>query len=241
MAYRRKWYTKAEQSARAGIWSSAEGLAQIFGGLVAYGIAHGGRIHHFDVAPWKVVFILNGCLTILGGSYFLIVVPRNQLSAWWLSEEERLLAVERIRTNVQGIGNRKFKLRQFNEAMTDPFTWAIFIAAIALDIPSGGLTNYFSQLIVSFGFSPEQSLLYGTPSGVVAVASFLLWGFLSQRFGNRILWAVLAELASMIGVILIVALPLKNRVGRLLGYYMTGAFPVGLASLLSLVSSNVAG
>lgn len=38
-----------------------------------------------------------------------------------------------------------------------------------------------------------------------------------------------------------VALPLDNNIGRLIGYYMTQAFPTAFVALLSLISSNVAG
>lgn len=42
-------------------------------------------------------------------------------------------------------------------------------------------------------------------------------------------------------MVLIVALPLDNDVGRLIGYYMTQASPTPFVALLSLVSSNMAG
>jgi MFS transporter, ACS family, allantoate permease len=47
----------------------------------------------------------------------------------------------------------------------------------------------------------------------------------------------------MIGMLLIVALPYTERysVGRLIGFYMTQANPATGASVLSLISSNVAG
>jgi ACS family allantoate permease-like MFS transporter len=50
-------------------------------------------------------------------------------------------------------------------------TWAFAFYACAADIPNGGISNFFSQLIVSFGYTPEQSLLYGTPGGAVEVVS----------------------------------------------------------------------
>jgi ACS family allantoate permease-like MFS transporter len=46
---------------------------------------------------------------------------------------------------------------------------------------------------------------------------------------------------SMIGMILIVALPLSNNSGRLAGFYLTQASPTAFVALLSLISSNVAG
>lgn len=46
---------------------------------------------------------------------------------------------------------------------------------------------------------------------------------------------------AMVGMILIIALPLANNDGRLIGYYMTQASPTPFVALLSLISSNVAG
>jgi ACS family allantoate permease-like MFS transporter len=46
---------------------------------------------------------------------------------------------------------------------------------------------------------------------------------------------------AMLGMILIVALPLENNTGRLVGYYLTQASPTPFVALLSLISSNVAG
>ena len=208
---------------------------------MAYGIAKGNTHHQYSVTAWKVVFLVFGCITILFGGLVLVFVPDNQLNAWWLSENDRVLAVQRVRVNQQGIGNRKFKWHQFREAMVDPMTWAVAFFAVAANVPNGGLNNFFSQLIVSFGFTPQQSLLYGCPAGAVAIVAILSWGFLSQRLGYRILWGTGAMAIATLGAILIVALPLRLRVGRLVGYYLTSALPAGESAIISLISSNVAG
>ena len=209
--------------------------------MVAYGIAEGNLKHEYTIAGWRVVFLVFGCITILFGCLVLIFVPSNQLNAWWLAPNDRVLAVQRVRVNQQGIGNRKFKWYQFREALIDPMTWAVAFYAVAANVPNGGLSNFFSQLIVSFGFTPQQSLLYGCPAGAVAIVSILSWGFLSQRVGYRILWGTLAMAVATLGAILIVALPLRLRVGRLIGYYLTTALPAGEAAMISLISSNFAG
>ena len=236
-----QWYTRKEQGSRTAYWSSFNGLAQILGGLVAYGIARGNASHPFSIAPWRVVFLIAGLLTVVVGFVFLIVVPDNQLNAWWLSENDRVLAVERVRINQQGIGNKHFKASQFKEAISDPLTWAFVFLAVACDIPNGGLTNFFSQLIESFGFTAEQSLLYGTPAGAVEFVALITWGVVTYRFGNRILCGIAGLGVALLGIIMIVALPLSNRVGRLAGYYLTQAFVTGFIALLSLISTNIAG
>jgi ACS family allantoate permease-like MFS transporter len=237
----KQWYTKAEQSARIGIWVSFNGFSQIFGGLVAYGFAHGSTTSKFSMSPWRAIFIFLGLLTIVAGGLIFVFLPDNQLNARWLTKEERVLAVERVRVNQQGIGNKKFKMHQFREALADPFTWMVVFLTVALSIPNGGLTNYFSQLIVNFGFTAKQSLLYGTPAGAVEIVALIVWGLLSQRFGHRLLFGAAGLVVGLIGAILLVALPIENRLGRLFGYYMTQGFACSLIAVLSLVASNTAG
>lgn len=131
------------------IWFSFNGVGQIVGGLVAYGIAVGSEKNGSAIAPWKVLFLVTGVLTIMLGLVFLFIVPDSQLNAWWLKKEDRALAVARVRVNQQGIGNKHFKLYQVKEALLDPMTWAFFLYALISDIPNGGLTNFFSQLVRS--------------------------------------------------------------------------------------------
>lgn len=236
-----QWYTKSEQASRTGIWFSFNGFGQIVGGLVAYGIAVGARKHGVSIAPWKIVFLVFGIFTALLGVIFFFVMPDNQLNAKWLSKSDRILAVARVRSNQQGIGNKHFKTYQLKEALTDPMTWAFVFYALVADIPNGGISNFFSQLIVSFGYTPEESLLYGTPGGAVEVVALIASGWLGAKLGRRLLVSLIGLFTGLLGIILIVALPLNNNVGRLVGYYMTQAAPTSFVAILSLISSNVAG
>lgn len=104
-----------------------------------------------------------------------------------------------------------------------------------------GITNFFSQLITSFGYTSEQSLLYGTPGGAVEIVTLLAGGYLGGKFGNRIAIASFGLILSIIGVAMIVGLPLDNNSGRLGGYYLTQASAMPFVAFLSLISSNVAG
>ncbi|KAJ4346363.1 Allantoate permease [Didymosphaeria variabile] len=236
-----QWYTKKEQGFRTGIWFSFNGFAQIFGGVVAYGIAVGARKHGTLIEPWKLIFLVTGLLTSAVGVLFLWIVPDNQLNCRWLSKEDQILAIERIRVNGQGVGNKHFKLYQLKEAFLDPLAWAFFFYALVADIPNGGLSNFFSQLIVGFGYTPEESLLYGTPGGVVEIVALIGCGWLGDKLGYRVLVSMSGMCLALLGMILIVALPLSNNKGRLAGYYLTQASPTPFVAILSLISSNIAG
>ncbi|MCJ1467521.1 hypothetical protein MMC07_006146 [Pseudocyphellaria aurata] len=236
-----QWYTKGEQASRTSIWFCFNGFAQIMGGLLAYGIAKGTRLHGSSISPWKIVFLVTGLLTSAVGCVFLFAMPDNQLNARWLNKDERRLAVERVRVNQQGIGNKHFKMYQLKEALLDPLTWAFAFYACTADIPNGGVSNFFSQLIVSFGYTPEQSLLYGTPAGAIEVVSLLAWGWLAGRYGQRILIGCGGLIVAILGMLLVVALPISDNRGRLAGYYLTQTSPLPFVTLLSLISTNVAG
>ena len=69
---------------RVAWWVSFNGWAQIFGGLVAYGFAQSGD--NFSIARWKIVFIFTGLLAVVFEILLFLLVPDNQLNAWWLTK-----------------------------------------------------------------------------------------------------------------------------------------------------------
>jgi ACS family allantoate permease-like MFS transporter len=118
-------------------WFSFNGWGQIVGGVVAYGIAVGTQQHPLSIKGWQLIFLVFGLFTALMGALFLYLMPDNQLNARFLTEHERLMAVERIRVNQQGVGNKHFKWYQAREALTDPMVWAFVGYALFADIPNG--------------------------------------------------------------------------------------------------------
>lgn len=105
----------------------------------------------------------------------------------------------------------------------------------------GGLTNFFSLLIVSFGYTPEASLIKGTPAGAVQVGFTLLWGYATVYWGNSILFGVASLAIALLGGILLVALPDSCPNGKLGGFYLAMASAPPFIALVTLVATNVAG
>lgn len=114
-------------------------MGLVFGGGFAYGVSRAVETLGTAIAPWKIIFLSYGVATVLLSVWFYWVIPDSQLNARWLSERDRVLAVERVRCNQQGIGNKRFKIHQFKEAMTDPMTWALDFYSVAARIPAGKL------------------------------------------------------------------------------------------------------
>ena len=120
------------------------GLANIFGGLIGYGI---GSIHA-GIPAWKFPFIIFGSATIIWGFVFLLRTPSNPAKAKWLTEREKAIAVLRVAENETGIDNRKFKWYQAKEAFLDINLWLLNLLTIASCIPN--VSEYPNRRFHSF-------------------------------------------------------------------------------------------
>jgi MFS family permease len=115
------YYTQQEQSLRQSWWFSSTGLFTILGGALNYGFA---QITGGSLQRWQYIYLLAGCLTFLFG-LFCFVIPSSPVSAWFLTEEERFSAVERLRYGQTGIRCTKFKVSQLKEAVLDVKVWLV--------------------------------------------------------------------------------------------------------------------
>jgi MFS family permease len=144
------FYKKDEQAQRIAWFYIMNGLTQVFGGFVAYGISfYGGEA----LPPYKIIYILLGGLAIVIGIVVLIWLPDSPVNASILTREERIAALERVRNDQGGTENKKFKKDQVIEALTDPRTWLIVLSTILTSIPNGALSNFSNIIIKSFGYT----------------------------------------------------------------------------------------
>lgn len=130
------YYNRSEQPLRMGLWIGSAGLGYIVAGIVTFGIGH----IEASIASWRLLFIFWGAVTIIWGVVMFIWLPGSPLQTKFLTEQERIMVVDRVKVNGTGIENKTFKWKQFREAMTDLKTWLLFFFAVASNTPNGGLT-----------------------------------------------------------------------------------------------------
>ncbi|KAG2731540.1 hypothetical protein G9P44_005127 [Scheffersomyces stipitis] len=224
---------------RTAWWFASNGIGAIIGsGAIAFNIFNNAG--NYSLKAWKLIFIVTGVCTIFIGIIFFIHIPDNPTKAWFLSEREKILVVERIRVNQQGFGNKKFKLYQFKEALLDHRTWLFFFTALFSNIPNGGLTNFASILLSEdMGFSTGKALLMQMPGGAVEIAGCVLLAYCSNFLKSRMFWAVLGSGIATIAMFLLAFS--NDDTTKYAGYTTTLIAPIGLISLLSNISSNVTG
>ncbi|KAH8205254.1 hypothetical protein TruAng_000501 [Truncatella angustata] len=232
------FYKRRVVSQPTGIWFSMNGFAQIFGGLIAYGIGY------IDAAvpAWKFPFIIFGAATIIWGVVFTIFAPSNPTQARWLTAEEKEIAVLRLVQNETGIDNKTFKWYQVKEALLDSRLWLMNLFVLLNCIPNGAVTAFGPLIINGFGYTKFQTTLLGMPSGAAQVLALWISGYVAAKAtGCRHFLMIGGVLVAILGSSLIYALPEEQGLGRLFGYYLIVGFSVAFVQGLSLVQANVAG
>ncbi|KAH8669093.1 major facilitator superfamily domain-containing protein [Xylariales sp. PMI_506] len=232
------FYRREEQPFRTAIWFSMNGLANILGGLIGYGI---GFIHS-GIAAWKFPFVIFGSVTIVWAIAFLFLAPANPTQAKWLTEEEKAIAVLRLVDNKTGIDTKRWKWHQVKEALRDPNFWLLNLTTLANNIPNGGVSAFAPLIVNGFGFTQFQSTLLNMPSGAAQIIALWISGYITMKFnGIRHFVMIGGILVAILGGSLIYALPDEQRIGRLIGYYLIVGFSVTFVQTLNLIQANVAG
>lgn len=130
------WYTKQEQVTRVAIWYSTSGWAQIFGGFFAWCIYQAPRFR------WQALFIFYGALTFVTGAILFFALAASPTEARWLTEEEKVIALERVRSNKTGTEVWKFNPKQLKETLMDVRFYMIFMLLVLTGLPNGGVTAF---------------------------------------------------------------------------------------------------
>lgn len=232
------WYTNKEQPVRLESYYCTNGIATMFGGLIGYAIGHIDS----GLPRWMYVFLIFGSLSLVGGLYALIMLPDLPSKAKFLTERERVVAVQRVAANRQGVKNSHFSRHQAMQTLTDPKTWILFVMAVGAQVPNSALTSFTSLIIKSFGFGTLGTQYLQIPGGAVQFLSLLGGGIICSKFPNiRCAAMVVANSICILGSGLLVGLPDSNKWGRLVAIWLCYFQGLGFSMSLTMVSSNVAG
>ncbi|KAK4574787.1 hypothetical protein LTR86_001629 [Recurvomyces mirabilis] len=232
------WWRQSEQPLRIMLYYCMNGVAGIFGGLLGFAIGH----INTGLAQWQYVFLIFGAISMVWAVVFTLYMPNLPSSARFLDQRERIVAVERVAANRQGVKNHHFKWYQFWQFARDPKTYILFFMSIAAQIPNAALGSFTSLILTGFGFTALQTQYMQIPGNVVQIVTLLASGYVGSRWPNmRCIMMLTGNLICVMAAGLLVGLSTDNKWGRLVAIWLCSAQSVGFAMSLIMVSSNVAG
>ncbi|KAF9490985.1 MFS general substrate transporter [Pleurotus eryngii] len=141
------WWRRREQTMRLSMWmamNSGTGMfcptATFIGSLLSYGLGHiNGRHHPFQASKVFIAYITY----CTDRAILCFVLPDLPTMARFLTHEEKIVALERLRANNQGTESKEWK---WDHAL-DPKTYLWFALLFLCALPSGG-TGAFGPLII---------------------------------------------------------------------------------------------
>ncbi|SPN96482.1 probable MFS transporter [Cephalotrichum gorgonifer] len=217
-----KWYRRVEQPIRVAMWNSTNGLATIVSSALSYGL---GRIESDVLHPWQIIFLFCGLLTVVTAPFVYWKLDNDITEARFLTPEDRLKGVERLKTNKTGVEeHHEFKWSQVWETVLDPKTYLWIILAILPNLGSV-LTSVFGPLIIKgFGFNSYQTLLLNMPFGAVQTIVILLGCFAANRMKLKGVILIAFMLPVVVGTGMLYGLGRKesDRPALLAAYYICG-------------------
>ncbi|KAF6806736.1 allantoate permease [Colletotrichum sojae] len=240
------YYTQSEQALRQSWWFSVltlvplgTGWFTIIGGALNYGFA---QIDSGSLRPWQYIYVLAGGLTFIFGLW-CFALPNSPLSAWFLTPEERIVAVERLRAGQTGVRNQQIKPAQIKEALMDPTVWLVSLTMAAGYTVNGAVSGFGPLIVATFGFSSLEAILFQFPLGAVCAVGIPLSGWLASRYRNvRIPILLSCCLPAIAGFAIIWKSQWGYRpAAPVVGYSLIGFFGPVVSLTVTLGAANVAG
>ncbi|KAH7024790.1 allantoate permease [Microdochium trichocladiopsis] len=232
------YYERKEQPLRMGIWVGSAGVGYIVAGIVSFGIGH----VQGSMASWRILFLFWGAVTVAWGVVVVLFLPGSPLTTKFLSDQERIMVVSRAKTNGTGIDNKRFKWKQFGEAMMDLKTWLLFVFAVSSNTPNGGLTVFQGLIIQGMGFSKLQTTLIQMPSGAVQLVACVTACYCASRFAHaRLIIMILCLMPFLAGILGLWLIDSAHPYGRLACLWISFAYTATWTLSMSVATANTAG
>lgn len=222
-------------------WYSCYGLSTLISAPLVYGF---GAIKSDTLYRYQIVYLFFGLMTIVVGLATYWWAHDSPGDARYLSPEDRLKAVDRLKANQQGVISHEFKFKQVLSAWGELKYWLFMIMVVAVNA-GASVSSVFGSIILQnlVGFSASQAVLLNMPFGALQFISILGASYLAYKFKRKAPFMLALVSIVIVGVALMVALPKTkaNTGGLLAGYYLI-AFVYAINPLMiSWMGGNCAG
>ncbi|KAJ8087662.1 hypothetical protein PM082_006497 [Marasmius tenuissimus] len=233
------WWRRREQTMRLAMWMAMNGVTGMVGSLLSWGLGHiRGSLH-----PYQTIFLFIGLLTVVCSPVVVLVLPDSPTKARFLTPDEKVVALERLRANNQGTESKEWKWEQVWELLLDVKTYLWFLLLFLCCVPSGGIGAFGPLIIQGFGFNQFHTILFNIPFAFIQVVVTLLGALISTK--TKLKWPVILGLSipPIAGAAALLKLGRGPEYrGALLGCYYVLSFFTGLQPMLySWSSQNTAG
>ncbi|KAL2357407.1 major facilitator superfamily domain-containing protein [Cryomyces antarcticus] len=202
--YLSRWYRRSELAFRLSLYIVMAPLAGAFGGLLASAIL---KLPHFgSLHTWRMIFAIEGIITCILSLIAFVTLTDRPATAKWLSQEEKDLAIARVKSERVAATEVLDKLDspKILRGIFSPVTLATAFIFLLDNITVQGLA-FFAPTIVKTIYPKATVIsqqLHTVPPYVVGAFFTVLFPFLSWRFDRRNIFFIISAPLMMAGYIM---------------------------------------
>ncbi|KAL5114261.1 hypothetical protein ACEQ8H_007870 [Pleosporales sp. CAS-2024a] len=185
--YLSRWYKRSELTFRLGLWVTMAPLSGAFGGLLASGILklnHLGALH-----GWQMIFIVEGIITMGVALIALFILTDRPDTARWLTEEQKELAINRVKSERlnQAVLLDKIDRTKLARGFTNPVTLATATIFFLNNVTVLGISFFLPTIVKSIypTRTTIQLQLLTVPPYVVGAICTVFITALSWKYNHR--------------------------------------------------------
>lgn len=199
--YLSRWYRRSELAFRLALYIVTAPLAGAFGGLLASAIL---KLDSFaGLHKWRMIFAIEGIITIGLGLIALFTLTDQPETARWLTPEEKELAISRVKSERVGqtVVLDKIDTKKLVRGIFSPVTLSVAFIFLLNNITVQGFAFFLPTIVKTIYGSKstiEQQLLTAPPYLVGAV--FMIpFPLMSWRMDKRQIFITLSAPLVMVG------------------------------------------
>ncbi|KAK2689614.1 hypothetical protein QWA68_011987 [Fusarium oxysporum] len=239
IAITQMWWRRREQTLRIGSWYCMNGLTWVLGSLITYGLA---RIDS-KMKPYQIIFLFFGAITVGVSFVMFFWMPDSPTEAKFLTDEDKIIAIERLRNNQMGVMSREWRISHVVETLKDLKTWCWVAMIFCISVPSNGISTFGPLIIKSFVSDPFETMLFNVPVGVSHIIAVSASAYIAMKWKLKGPVIVMLCIPPIVGcaILLHFAHNLENKGVLLAGYFCLCTY-TGITPLIySWSSQNTAG
>ncbi|KAJ3053814.1 hypothetical protein HK097_003330 [Rhizophlyctis rosea] len=237
MFYLPHFYKREEQAFRFGIFWLGTCIAGSTGGILAYFILQiKSQLH-----GWQSLFLIEGGLTVIAGAASYFFLPNVPREARFLTEEEKILADERLKDNKEPEGLSTLKWADVVAALKDWKLWSYVALDILFSSPLFSLLVFLPTIVNGLGFSALNAQLMVVPIYAVSTIASLLVTLSSDRFRDRGFHLAAVSFIAAIGFLVLTVV--RSIAAQYVGAVIAGigvfcSYPLGVSWLTTNFADN---
>ncbi|GMK58035.1 hypothetical protein CspeluHIS016_0500670 [Cutaneotrichosporon spelunceum] len=227
--YLSRWYRKSELIFRLALYLCTAPLAGAFGGLLAGAILALPGIG--TVHSWQQLFLVEGIITMGIAIISYFTMTDHPHTARWLNEEEKALAIARVKSENVGTTEVTDKMdkKKLLAGVINPNTLVVSWIFLFVNITVQGIA-FFTPTIVATIYPNEtvvRKQLWTVPPYVVGVAVNLIVPFFSWKMDRRLVFFIFCACLAIAGYAMFLGTTNPRvRYGAVF-LAISGAFPFG--------------